>query len=161
MEATVNLFLRLKDVPDLNWDVVQFPSYNDKPNTYGKYDLHLIIPMKTSKHPDDQMRAMEVFFSDEIQTKMVRQTARVTTLKDPKYAKDFGQDVPQFRDKNIAGIFKSKPAPAPAYSKYHSKADSLLNAEFVKVMKGQKDVNTALRDAEEQIQQYIKSEKAK
>jgi multiple sugar transport system substrate-binding protein len=161
MTATVNLFLRFKENPELSWDVAQFPSYKDKPNVYGMYDLHVAIPLKTSKHRDDQLRVMEVLFSDEVQTAMVKKTARVSVMKDPKYAQMFGQDIPELKGKNIAGIFKSKPAPAPAFSIFETKASSLLNAEYVNVMNNKKDINTALRDAEENINQHISTQAVK
>ncbi|CAG7650247.1 ABC transporter substrate-binding protein [Paenibacillus allorhizosphaerae] len=159
MSATVNLFLRLKETPDLNWDVAQFPSYSDKPNVYGMYDLHLMIPLKTSKARDDQMRVMEVLFSDEVQMTMVRKTARVSTLKDPKYTQNFGADIPELKGKNLAGIFKSKPAPAPAFSIHYAKAVSLLTTEYNKYIKNGQDVNTTFRTAEEKIKQYIDEQK--
>ncbi|CAG7650776.1 hypothetical protein PAESOLCIP111_06173 [Paenibacillus solanacearum] len=161
MEATVNLFLRFPENPDLKWDVVQFPSYKDKPNTFGMDDLHIAIPIKTSKHKDDQIRVMEVLFSDEVQSIMVKQTARVSVLKDAKYVQMFGQDIPELKGKNIPGIFKSKPAPTPVFSKHQPKAQSILNTEFENVIKGKKDVNTALRDAEELTKNYLLTEAAK
>ncbi|MEF3302808.1 extracellular solute-binding protein, partial [Paenibacillus sp. GYB003] len=161
MIATVNLFSRIKEHPDLNWDVAQFPSYKDKPNTYGMYDVHLMIPLQTSKHREDQMRVMEVLFSDEVQTKMVRKTGRVSALKDPKYAQLFGKDMPILEGKRIESIFKSKSAPAPKFSLYESKANGVMNAEYTKVVKGEKDSNTALRDAAESIRQLINAQTGK
>ncbi|MFC6227521.1 ABC transporter substrate-binding protein [Paenibacillus allorhizosphaerae] len=159
MAPTVNLFLRFKESPDLNWDVAQFPSFSDKPNMYGMYDLHVMIPLKSSKSRDDQMRVMEVLFSDEVQSVMARKTARVSTMKDPKYTKDFGADVPELKGKNLAGIFKSKPAPAPEFSIHYSKAAGLVTPEYEKYIKNGQDINTALRVAEEKINQYIASQK--
>ncbi|TNJ67056.1 extracellular solute-binding protein [Paenibacillus hemerocallicola] len=159
MITTVNLFLRLRQTPDLNWDVAQFPSYKEKPDTYGMYDLHCMIPMAASKNRDDQMRVLEVLFSDEVQTIMSRKSAKLPVMKDPKYRQAFGQDLPELKGKHIEGVFKSKSAPAPANSIYYAKALSLLNAEYANVVKSTKDVNTALRDAEEQIKQYINTEK--
>ncbi|MEF3302670.1 ABC transporter substrate-binding protein [Paenibacillus sp. GYB003] len=153
-----NLFSMLKGVPELNWDVVQKPFYQELPGISGWYNLHLLIPTKMSKHPDDLMRVMEVLFSDEVQTGMVRKTARKSTLSDPKYIQMFGADMPELKGKNVTGIFKGKSGPAPQLSRHFSKATSLMDAEFTKVAKGQTDVNTALRDLEDQIRQYIASQ---
>ena len=161
MAGTVNLFLSLKQLPDFNWDVAQFPSYKERPNTYGMYDLHLLIPMKMSKHKDDQMRVLEVMFSDEVQTMMTRKTARISTLKDPKYVQEYAKDIPELKEKRIESIFKSKPAPAQAFSKHFSKASTALTAEYVEFVNGKIDINTALRNAEEKITQIIKTEKSK
>lgn len=123
------------------------------------YDLHVIIPTNTSKHPDAQMKVLEVLFSDEVQEIMASKTARVSALKDPKFQEIFAKDYPGVEGKNIASIFKSSPAPAPGYSIHYGSANSILQAEFEKYVRGEKDVNTALREAKEQIEQYIASVK--
>lgn len=161
MLAKDNLFLRLKDTPDLNWDIAQYPSYKERLNTYGMYDLHIMIPVKTSKHQDDIMRVMEVFFSDEVQTAMVKKAREVSTLKDPVYAQKFAADLPELQGKNIASIFKSKPAPAPGYSKYYSGALGILYGQYDIAMRNEKDINTVLRESEELINQYISGQKTK
>ncbi|RKN84985.1 ABC transporter substrate-binding protein [Paenibacillus ginsengarvi] len=150
-----NLFSQLKDIPNLNWDIVQKPYYKDNPNISGWYNIHLMIPTKMSKYPDDQMRVLEVLFSDEVQTVMAKKTARKSTLKDPKYIQMFGEEMPELKGKNITGMFKGKSGPAPGLSRHYSKATTLMEAEFTKVAKNEKDVNTALRDLEDQIKQYI------
>jgi multiple sugar transport system substrate-binding protein len=161
MIPTINLFLRLRQTPDLNWDVAQFPSYKEKPDTYGMYDLHCMIPMAMSKNRDDQMRVLEVLFSEEVQTVMSRKSAKLSVMKDPKFRQAFGQDLPELQGKHIEGVFKSKSAAAPPNSNYYSKAYSLLTAEYTNAVKNVKDVNTALRDAEDQIKQHIVTEKGK
>lgn len=158
MLATVNMFQQLKQAPGLDWDVVQFPSYSDKPNVYGMYDLHILIPNRNSKHQDDMMRTMEVLFSDEVQTNMVRKSGRVSTLKDVKYKQQFGKDLPELQGKHIESIFKSAPAAAPEYSRYYPKAAEILRWNYVDYMNNKKDVNTALRDAEDAINKHIASQ---
>jgi hypothetical protein len=50
----------------------------------------------------------------------------------------------------------------PLSKQYNFNLDrSLFNAENVNVLQNTKDINTALRDAEEQIKQYIAAEKSK
>lgn len=159
MFGTVNLISRLKDVPDLNWDVAQYPSFKERPNTFGMYDLHLVIPMQMSKNKDDQMRVMEVLFSDEVQTFMVGQTGRVATLKDPKYNQLFGSGIPALKEKSISSIFKSKYAPAPEFSIYYTKAMTEFRKEYVDVITNKKDVNTGLRDSEESIKKAIEAQR--
>ncbi|RKN81937.1 ABC transporter substrate-binding protein [Paenibacillus ginsengarvi] len=161
MIATINLFQQLKQSSGLDWDVAQFPSYPDKPNVYGMYDLHILIPNRNSKNQDDMMRTMEVLFSDEVQTNMVRKTGRVSTLKDVKYKQQFGKDIPELQGKRIESIFKSTPAPAPEYSRYYPKAAEILRWNYVDYMNGVKDVNTALRDAEEAINKQIDGQQGK
>jgi multiple sugar transport system substrate-binding protein len=161
MLADENRFLLLRETAGLNWDVAQYPSYKEQPNTGLWNTMHVIIPIQTSKHRDDQMRVMEVLFSDEVQEVLVRKTARVSALKDPKFKQMFGMDIPELRGKRLESIFKSTNAPIPLTSLYYSKASSLLTAEYINAVTDKKDVNTALRYAQEQIQKYVESEKKK
>lgn len=157
MYGAANVFLRLNQTPDLNWNIAQFPSYTEKPDTYGLYDLHIIVPLQTSKYPEDQARVMEVLFSDEVQRKMVGKTARISALKDPIYAELFGQELSELKGKRISSIFKSKPAPHPGYSRFFDASKKIVNEEFIAAMTDQKDINTALRHAEERINQHVQS----
>jgi multiple sugar transport system substrate-binding protein len=161
MIPTINLYLRIRQTPGLNWDVAQFPSYKEKPNVYGMYDLHCMIPMVASKNRDDQMRVLEVLFSEEVQMVMSKKSAKFPVMKDPKYRQAFGQDLPELKGKHIEGVLKSKTELAPPNSLYYAKSLSLLNAEYANIMKNTKDMNTGLRDAEEQIKQHIVTEKSK
>jgi multiple sugar transport system substrate-binding protein len=158
MVATVNLFPYLAQVPDLNWDLVQYPSYKEKPNVYGMYDLHIMSVTKTSKHKDEAMKVLEVLFSDEVQMIAAQKTGRVSPLKDPKYQQAYGSEMPVLKGKNIQSIFKSKPAPAPRLSAYYSKASSIMSGKFQEYADGKKDVNTALREAEEEIAKYAQEQ---
>ncbi|CAG7635704.1 ABC transporter substrate-binding protein [Paenibacillus allorhizosphaerae] len=159
MLTTVNLFDKLIVDPNLNWDVAQYPSYPSKPNLYGAYDIVITNIAKTSKHKEDAARVLEVMFSDEVQL-MEARAGKLSVLKDPKFQNEFLKGNDAFKDKKISSIFKSKPAPAaPPYSAYYTKSRGTLVSKFKEYAQGKKDVNTALREAEEAINQYIKSEK--
>jgi multiple sugar transport system substrate-binding protein len=158
MYATVNLFDKLAQAPEFNWDISQYPSYKDNPNVYGMYDLHVMTIMKQSKHQDEAMKVMEVLFSDEVQMMSTRKTGRVSPLKDSKFNEAFGADMPVLQGKHIQSIFKSKPASAPPFSKFYPKARDILSSQFKQFNEGKTDMNTALRDAEAQISQYIQGE---
>jgi len=158
MLATINLFHSLAKFPDLNWDVAQYPSYKDNPNIFGMFDMHVLTILKTSKYPDEAAKVMDVFFSDEVQMLSTKMTGRVSPLKDPKFNEAFGLDMPILKGKRIQSIFKSIPAPAPPFSKYYPKARDIMSDEFKQFLSGGKDMNTALRDAEMRINQYIQGE---
>lgn len=157
MYASINLFSRYMKIPkaDLNWGVAQFPSLPDAPNMGTLYDLHVIAPNKNSKSLDDVMRTMEVLFSDEVQLDLVRKTGRVSLLKDEKYKEQFAKDIVELQGIDVSAVFKSKPAPAPAFSKYTFPASPILDKKFREYVSGAKDVNTALREAKEEIEKVI------
>jgi multiple sugar transport system substrate-binding protein len=160
MLTTINLFDKFHQSLDqsqsVNWDVAQFPSYKERPNTYGSYDMHIMTVATTSQHKDDAFRVLEVLFSDDAQLLSARR-GKLPAMKDPKFNKEYLKDFPEFNDKHIQSIFKSKPAPAtPPYSKFYSKARGILVNKFRDYVDGKADVNTALRQAAEEINQVVK-----
>jgi multiple sugar transport system substrate-binding protein len=161
MLATYNRFAQFKEPSEtgLNWDVAQYPSFEGKPNTYGLSNPWMMLITKTSEHKDQAMQVLEVLTSDEVQLVNAREAAKLSPLKNPEMQKQFGADVPYLKGKHLEGIFKSQPAPAPAYSDFYSKGRSIVVKEFKEYLAGKKDVNTALRDAEESINQVIRDSK--
>jgi ABC-type glycerol-3-phosphate transport system substrate-binding protein len=119
------------------------------------YDMHIISVSKTSKYKEEAMKVLEVLFSDETQMIATKKTGRISPLKDPKFQKAFGEEMPLLKGKHLESIFKSKPAPAPRFSIHYGKTNLMLEKQFQEYVDGKKDVNTALRNAEEEINQYI------
>lgn len=158
MLASVNLLDLLSKAEGLNWDIAQFPSYKENPNVFGMYDLHVIAITSMSKHKTESMKALEVLFSDDNQKISTRKTGRVSLLTNPEIRKEFGADNPVLKDKKLNSIFKSKPAAAPPFSKHQSKGSEITLKHYKEFLADNKDLNTMLRDAEEEINQYIKSQ---
>lgn len=139
--------------------MAQFPSYKDKPNTYGMYDLHVLNVSKISKHKDDAMRVLVVLFSHEVQLTSSKTTGRLPVLSDAAYREAFGKDMPYLQGKRIQSIFKSKPAPSPAFSQHYTKSIDLARNSFIDFVQNKTDLNTALRTLDEQINQHISANK--
>jgi multiple sugar transport system substrate-binding protein len=161
MLATSNFTSFFRDAQGLNWDMAQYPSYKDRPNVYGMYDLHVMAVPKVSKYKDDAFKVIEVLMSEEVQMQSVRVTGRVSPLKDQTFKDNFGADQAGMKGKNIAAIFKSKPADAPEFSRFYSDANTIVTAEYKDLLAGKIDVNTALRNAEEKINAAIKAKLGK
>jgi len=158
MLASVNLLDLLSKTEGLNWDIAQFPSYKESPDVFGMYDLHVIAITSMSRHKQAAMKALEVLFSDDNQKISTRKTGRVPLLTNPDIRKEFGADNPALKDKKLNSIFKSKPASAPPFSKYQSKGSEITLKHYKEFLADNKDLNTMLRDAEEEINQFIKSQ---
>lgn len=154
MFATRNILMQLRS-SGMNWDVAQFPSYPDKKNMYGMFDLHIVIPNKHTKHPDDVMRVMEVLLSEESQEYMAKTVGRMPTMADPKFKQMLGQAHPEFNGKSIASILKGSAAPGVQFSEYYEKSAGILTTHVKKYIADQVDINTMLRQADEEINQYI------
>jgi multiple sugar transport system substrate-binding protein len=142
----------------LNWDVASYPSFKDAPgHGYETIAFMLMVSSKT-KYPDDAFSAISAITSAENQAKLSR-NGKVPALKDTKLLASFGADVAPFKGKNLQGIFKSSPSPSPKRSKYEDVARPSLNSYVQKVVKGEIDINSALRAAEEEANGKIKAQK--
>jgi len=157
MIAAMNIFPNLVEMSKTgftNWDVVQYPSYPGHENTYGMVDAHILTINSTCEHPDEAMKAISVITSDEVQKISTSKTMRVTALINPDVQNAFGADSEYIKGKNIAGVFKSKPAPAPVFSPFNGDGMGIANKKFDEYLAG-KDLNTALREAEEEINKVL------
>jgi len=157
MFATVgDAFQNIKKAVDsqtLNVGVAQYPSYKEMPNTYGMADAHYIFVTKPSKNKDAAMKVIETLTSDEVQLAAAKYLARQSPLKNPEIQKAFGTEY--LKGVDMQSIFKSHPAPGTVFHKYYLDSRSILEKQYDEVKKGNKDVNTALRDAEEMINQLL------
>ncbi|MDF2720562.1 MAG: transporter substrate-binding protein [Paenibacillus sp.] len=139
----------------LDWDVVQFPSLPQRPNIMADADVQTISVSKVSKHKDAAMQVLISVTSDDVQMLVAKKYARLSSLKDPKFKASIGADSPYLKGKNIAGIFKSDIGLSPFRDEIVGQGSTLIDKAFVEVYNGQKDVNTALRDANEALNKFI------
>lgn len=157
MYGSMNLWSRLKLVDDLDWDVVQYPSWSDLPNLYGMVDSHINLITTTSKHKDDAFKVIDLISSAEVQTMMTKDLAFLTVLQDPNIISVFAENIPEIKDKNYAGVFRSSPAPSKPLHELESAANNIVKKKMELMLQEGTDINTLLRDAEEEINQLILS----
>ncbi|MDF2717711.1 MAG: hypothetical protein K0R28_4636, partial [Paenibacillus sp.] len=111
-----------------------------------------------SKHPEQSMQVIQLATSDEVQTALSRSGIMLSTLQNEAINKNFGADHPLLKNKHIESILKTKPAPYVVQTRF-TKARGILEAKYKDYAAGKKDVNTALREANEEIDAYIATEK--
>jgi multiple sugar transport system substrate-binding protein len=141
----------------VHWDLVQYPQFKEAPNTGIHFGAHVALITSSSKVKDAAMRVISVMVSDEVQLDAAR-NGRISILKDPKMQTEFGKNLAFLKGKNVQAIFKSQPAkPAPS-SEYDTLANGILNPKTKEIVAG-KDVNTALRELVDQINQKIDEKK--
>lgn len=148
------------DKDQLDWDVVSYPRYADQmeigPQTYPVY----FYVSSMSKHQEDAFLVSAYFTSAEFQTHMAHNGA-FPVLRDRAIMAEYGKNLPYMADKNISAFLPQTFA-EPAYKgKYLSLANSEMHNIFRKVALNETDLNTALREADEQVQKSIDEEKAR
>ncbi|CAG7626812.1 ABC transporter substrate-binding protein [Paenibacillus allorhizosphaerae] len=158
----VNLTTRLPALKEsgraFNWDLVSWPSFDDKPGIGRQSDFHVMIVPPTSKNKEAAYRVLEVLISTEAQTEMNKGT-RLTVLKDPQLKSQFASALKIYEGKNLQGVFKAKPAPSPLSTPYDGPMNAIMNKAMDSVAIEGVDVNTALREAKEKADKEIETMK--
>jgi multiple sugar transport system substrate-binding protein len=147
-----------------NWDIVSMPTYKDKPGIGKPADFSNLYLMSSSKNKNAAFQIAAWLTSDEMQTKLASDLGRSPIVKNEAVRKNFQKNDPLYKTKNVAANFVNKVAPgAPARKAglVTVDAQTLFMKELEKVIVEGKDLNSAIRDAEEAIQRAITTEKSK
>lgn len=144
----------LDKLPDLNWDMVSYPTWKEAPGKGLHLGGHTVAIPSNSKHKDEAFLVIETLTSDEVGLDLSRR-GRISTLKDQKFKDAFGADMPFMKGKNIQAIYKTTPAPIPEQSPYTKYGESAVANALKKMVKENVDNNTALSQAEEETNKKI------
>ncbi|MFK7691685.1 ABC transporter substrate-binding protein [Paenibacillus sp. HJGM_3] len=157
MYLGMNLLGAARFKNNFNWDVFAYPEYKEMPGvgpqTYPTY----FYVTKTSKAKDQAFQVISYLTSDEVQ-KHISHNGMFPTLKSRDALNEYGKDIDYLKNRNIQGFLPKKFAPAAETNKYKETAYKHLNVAFTDVLLGKKDVNTALREAEEMTNRDIEAD---
>lgn len=156
MLAGLNNLGPLADIKDTwnNWDFASYPVFPEKPGIGTQADIHLMLMSPSSKVKDAAFKVMTTIVSDEVQLDMAHR-GKGSVLKDKKFQDEFGKDLDFLQGKNIQAIFKTKPAPAFPPTEFASKAFDQVTNLMKTIMKDNLDVNTAMRQYNEEMDKFI------
>ncbi|MDF2714629.1 MAG: extracellular solute-binding protein family 1 [Paenibacillus sp.] len=144
----------------MNWDMVSMPTYKQAPGRSYQVDSHNLSISTLSKHKEAAFQVIAYLTSKEVQAEIVKD-GYVSALTDPELEKTFGSNMQALKGKNIQAIFKLKSAPLYKVTKYDPIAQEFLEKALNEVITDGKDVNTALREANEKANQKIEQGKIK
>jgi multiple sugar transport system substrate-binding protein len=148
------------ELKGMNWDLATFPVYKDKPGVGPQpYPVGFFVTT-SSKHKDEAFQAAAYMASEQYQLPWIKQGEFLTALKSDTLRSAFGQDTDMYKGKNTKAMLPAKYAPASAITKYNGDAEGQMNTAFTKVILNQKDLNTALREAEEATNKKIAEKRA-
>jgi len=140
-----------------NWDLVAAPTYEDRQGTgFQSYPNYISIT-NMSEHKDEAMEVIKFLISDEYQTKLSR-SGNMTVLRNEQIQKQMGEDG-AFKGKNYSAYFYNKLAPIAQGANVQTDKDPLysITNRLVPIINGEIDINTALRQAEEEVNMGIKA----
>lgn len=140
----------------LNWDIASHPVFEDTPEYGREVEFQSLMVPPTAKNKDAAFQIIWAMTTDEIQEKMNRGN-NLTILDRPDLRSEFAADTQLYKDKNLEGIFTVSPAPTPRPSRHDAEMYSFLRQAFKAVILEGVDVNSALRAANEEANNYLKT----
>jgi len=149
------------DMAKLNWDIVAMPTLAEKPGVgYQAYPTYMSISTM-SQEKDMAMQVIKFLTSKEFQTTLSK-SGDMTILKDPEIQRVMGQDS-KFKGKNYGAFFYNKFAPIATKFPIESKVPGYTDVtnKLAQLAKGELDINTALRQAEEAVNKKVDEQAAK
>jgi multiple sugar transport system substrate-binding protein len=108
-----------------------------------------------SKHKDAAFQVIATILSEEVQLDIAR-NGRIAILNGDPFIKQYGENLPYLKGKNLQAIFSTKPADRYPPTDFDVKSQAIISNAFGKVVEpGGQDINTALRSAEEEINALV------
>ncbi|MDF2660925.1 MAG: family 1 extracellular solute-binding protein [Paenibacillus sp.] len=145
-------------VAGLDWDYVVAPTFENGlvPDLLGA----MLSIAATSKNKDAAFEVIALYYSEEVQTAIARDAALVVGSSVLDIQKQYGANISSSAGKNVQADFSGKAA-IKVIEQYDYVANPIVNQAFNDIADGKKDINTALREAEEQVNLKVQEEKAK
>lgn len=151
----MNFYLQLQpDFETFNWDMVSLPVFKDMPGVGTQSYPNALFLTRTSQFKDQAMEVLKFITSDEFQMKLSSQGwVPVVTTQSVKDA--FAKETP-FADKNLYNaLFTNRLAPAHPRTQYDNVVIAALVSQISNIINEGIDLNTALRQAEEEANQKL------
>ncbi|RKN61338.1 ABC transporter substrate-binding protein [Paenibacillus ginsengarvi] len=151
----MNFYLQLQpDFSTFNWGIVSLPVFGDLPGVGSQPYPNGLFVSSSSKYKDQGMEVLNYLVSDEFQMSLSRK-GFIPVVKTKAVRDAYGADT-AFKDKQIAeALYANKPAAPMPRSTYENLVLNPLSANLSKAMKGEMDLNTALRVSEEQANKAL------
>lgn len=145
---------------DMNWDIAPFPAFKGSPKEGPQPSTRYYLISSGSKHRDEAFAAITHFVSDDIQKELVAAGA-TPPLQNIGYIDSLGSSIPELKGKNVKALVPPHYGEMNVKDQYYIAARAELITSFNQAAGGQKDVNTALREAEERANKKIEELKNK
>lgn len=138
----------------INWDIVSLPTFREAPGMWTSYNGAVYGVSKTSANQDIAIQLIGHVTSASVQ-KAGAAILRYPTLDSTEVMEAFGKGNPILESKNISALQVNDIPPGFEPTKYDGMAAGIINRKFLEVARQEKDVVTALREAEAEINQEL------
>lgn len=145
----------------LQWDIVSMPSFSGGEQAATQLNAPFVMMSQNTKHPDQAFLAIKAILSDENLSARAG-NGQFTVSTKPEINQQFSTSSLDLKGKNAKALETYKAAkPQEYFSKYDGIVQNVLVNKFRDMLKTGKDVNTTLREAEEQANQQIAAAQTK
>ncbi|MDF2723590.1 MAG: transporter substrate-binding protein [Paenibacillus sp.] len=138
----------------MRWDIVPFPVFKSFPKEGPQPSVRYYLISSLSKHREEAFAAITHFVSDDIQREIVT-TGATPPLQNVDYIQQLGSGLPELKGINVKAVVPKNYGEMNVKDQFYIQARAALINAFNQVVGGQKDVNTALREAEEAANKKI------
>lgn len=147
----------IMDESGIQWDMVSFPQFEDRPGIGREVDFHMAVVPETAQNKEAAYRVIEAIISEEAQIEM-NAGSRLTILQDQELRNQYSSASNSFEGKNLQGIYSVEPAPLPVSTLLDAKVYGALREGIASMINDGLDINTAVRTANEKANQIIQEE---
>jgi multiple sugar transport system substrate-binding protein len=140
----------------LKWDVVTYPTFKDRPGIGTAVSSDGFYVTKTSKHPDLAFQIVSYLSANRDVQLEATKNGRITGLNDPEIRKHAFSNNPAAKGKNLANIFRIKPAATPL-GPYDREGLNVVSKIVKDYINDKADANTLLRQADEELNKTIEA----
>lgn len=144
----------------MNWDVVSLPHFEGMAGAGSQMNAPYYAIPPASVKKEAAFRVIEYLLSDEVAIELTRQ-GRIPILKNDAVRQAYGKGIAGLENKNLTAFYKDTIARPAVQTEFDGAAKSAFNRVLVTMLDGQKDVNTGLREIEEQINKAIEEQMRK
>ncbi|MFC3773162.1 ABC transporter substrate-binding protein [Paenibacillus sp. GCM10012303] len=144
----------------VNWDLVTLPEISNLRGIGSQASLNLAYIPSISKHKEQAFEIIAYMTSDEYQTDIAKKALGLPVITTQSAKDAFGQDNPNLAGKNLKALTKNKPAAPFQQSPYQAITNNQLEKLWYQLGKGQLDINTTLRMADENAVKEIEKLKS-
>lgn len=152
-----SLMSQMFDIKNFSWDIATFPTFAKAPGVNTNYAGPLVAMTSISQHKEEAFQFIKTVLSDDVQKQMAAKLRMPVVNGLDSY---YGSDYPQAKEKNLAAVFKLKPGPNPYVHEANADGRKIVGETFQQIVDG-KDINTALREADEKLNLAIQQAASK
>ncbi|MDF2726312.1 MAG: transporter substrate-binding protein [Paenibacillus sp.] len=147
---------------DMKWGMVTYPELKDA-RFQTEVDFHSTYVTKTTKYPNEAFQVINWMLENEEIQSLITRSGKITVQKNKDIISQWGKDSGLGNDETVKAVLETKMAPAHDIHPLDRKANvttPLANA-YTAYLNGTKDLNVALRDAQEEMQKQVDTELGK